>query len=142
MARVEWQTCYSVGNQRLDQQHQRIVAMINQLGDAMDTGAERATLMQILSDLAGYTKTHFGEEERMLAESGYPELTEHHERHASLNRQLADFYRTFYTSSRPQTKEVMAFLQNWLYNHILEQDKRYAPYLATTEEPSSCQEHV
>jgi len=118
MALVAWQDCYSVGNERIDQQHQRIVGMINQLGDAMDTGAERQALMKILADLAGYTKTHFGEEERLLDGCGYPELKEHREQHLLLNRQLADFYRNFYVSSRPQTAEVMIFLQSWLYDHI------------------------
>lgn len=137
MSHVLWQDCYSVGNQRIDQQHQRIVAMINQLGDAMESGTERQALMKILSDLAGYTKTHFGDEERLLEQCNYAELVEHRERHAALNRQLADFYRTFYTSTRPQTAEVMSFLQDWLYKHILEQDKRYTPFLApASSEPA------
>lgn len=130
MALVEWQACYSVANERLDQQHQRLIAMINLLGEAMDTGAEKATLMKILSDLAGYTKTHFSDEERMLEQCGYPLLADHREKHAALNRELADFYRNFYTSSRPQSKEVMLFLQNWLYGHILEQDKAYTLHVA------------
>lgn len=103
--------------------------MINRLGEALDTGAEKATLMQILSDLAGYTKTHFAEEERLLEGCGYPELAEHRDQHALLNRQLADFYRNFYLKSRPQTAEVLAFLQSWLYDHIFEQDKRYASHV-------------
>ena len=129
MALVEWQDCYSVGNERLDQQHQRLVALINQLGEAMDTGSERAVLMKILNSLAGYTKTHFAEEERLLEERAYPELADHRVEHATLNRQLADFYRDFYMTSRPQTAEVMAFLQGWLYGHILEKDKSYSPYV-------------
>lgn len=129
MALVEWQTEYSVGSERLDQQHQRIVGMINQLGEAMDTGAEKTALMKILSDLAGYTKTHFAEEERMLEQCAYPALGEHRARHADLTRQLADFYRNFYVKTKPQTREVMDFLQHWLYDHILEQDKAYASHL-------------
>ncbi len=129
MALVEWQECYSVGNERLDQQHQRLVAMINQLGEAMDTGSERPALIKILNGLAGYTKTHFSEEERILEECGYPDLAEHREEHVVLNRQLADFYRDFYMTTRPQTAEVMAFLKGWLYGHIVEKDQRYSPFL-------------
>lgn len=129
MALVEWDTCYCVGNDRLDQQHQRIVAMINQLGEAMDVGNERPALMKILSDLAGYTKTHFVEEERLMEQHDYPDLAGHREKHGALNRALADFYRNFYTSSRPVTSEVMAFLKSWLYDHILGQDKQYVPFL-------------
>lgn len=133
MELIEWQETYSVANQRIDQQHQRIVSMINQLGKAMETGAERPALVKILSDLAGYTKTHFQEEERLMEQAAYPELDGHKQRHAELNRQLADFYRTFYTSSRPQAAEIMTFLQRWLFDHILEQDKRYIPFLQQQE---------
>ena len=130
MALVEWEERYSVGNERIDQQHQRIVAMINTLGEAMETGKEKPVLMKILADLVGYTKTHFSEEENLMAQRGYPHLAEHQEQHAHLNRQLADYYRNFYISSRPQSAQVMAFLQDWLYSHILAEDKRYAPFLA------------
>jgi len=64
MALVEWQECYGVGNERLDQQHQRIVSMINQLGEAMDTGAEKTALVKILSDLAGYRPWYVQSAER------------------------------------------------------------------------------
>jgi hemerythrin-like metal-binding protein len=129
MARIEWQDCYSVNNERIDQQHKRIVAMINQLGEAMENGSERPALIKILSDLAGYTKTHFKDEECLMEEHAYPDLVEHRQRHVDLNRRLADFYRNFYTGSRPHPDEIMAFLQSWLFDHILEQDKLYAPYL-------------
>lgn len=130
---MEWEEQYSVGNERLDQQHQRIVAMINALGEAMEAGTERPALMKILNDLAGYTKTHFGEEEALMSQHGYPQLVEHREQHVALNRQLADFYRNFYISSKPQTNEVMAFLKAWLYDHILAEDKRYEPFLAEAQ---------
>src|ERR1035437_8693715 len=128
MSVMAWEERYSVGNERIDQQHQRIVGMINRLGEAMDAGTEREALKKILSDLAGYTKIHFAEEERLMEQHGDSELAQHRMQHGMLNRQLADFYCNFYTSSRPQTEEVLAFLLNWLYVHILEQDKLYAPF--------------
>lgn len=133
MGVVAWEERYSVGNERLDQQHQRIVAMINQLGEAMDAGADRPALVNILSNLAGYTKTHFSEEVHLMEQCNYPKLDEHITQHGLLNRQLADFYRNFYLSSRPQSAEVMAFLLNWLYEHILEQDKQYVPFIGKDE---------
>lgn len=132
MARIEWDEQYEVGHDLLNQQHQRMVAIINRLGDAIDGGKERPALMSILSDLTGYTKKHFAEEERIMAQAGYPALDEHHAQHEVLNNTLADFYRTFFTTSRPLADEVMVFLQHWLYDHILDQDKLYAPFLVGT----------
>lgn len=132
MELITWLESYSVGNDKLDGQHQRIVAMINALGEAMLAGNERAALMKIFSDLAGYAKTHFKFEESLLEAAGYPRLAEHRERHVDLNRRLADYYRTFYTERIPQTAEVMNFLQHWLFDHILEEDMRYQPHLAAS----------
>lgn len=130
MQLVIWLESYSVGNEKLDGQHQRIVAMINALGEAMLAGNERAALMKIFSDLAGYAKTHFTFEESLLEKAGYPGLAEHRERHVDLNRRLADYYRTFYTERIPQTATVMDFLQHWLFDHILEEDMRYSEHLS------------
>lgn len=129
MSNISWKAEYSVGNSKLDQHHQRIVNMINLLGDAIDNGTEKAALMKILSDLAGYTKTHFAKEERLMAEAGYQALDEHKLQHAELNRKLADYYRNFYVSTRPQSAEVMQFLHSWLFDHILEQDMAYSQLL-------------
>ena len=59
MELVAWLESYRVGDEKLDGQHQRIVGMINALGEAMLAGNERAALMKIFSDLAGCAKTHF-----------------------------------------------------------------------------------
>jgi hemerythrin-like metal-binding protein len=130
MELVTWLESYSVGNEKLDGQHKRILAMINALGESILAGNERAALMKIFSDLAGYAKTHFKDEEKMMEEVGYPDLSGHRERHVDLNRRLADYYRTFYTEKKPQTDEVMDFLQHWLFDHILEEDMRYREHLA------------
>ncbi|MDY0301973.1 MAG: bacteriohemerythrin [Trichlorobacter sp.] len=129
MSHIAWKAEYSVGNSKLDQHHQRIVNMINLLGDAIDNGSEKAALMKIFSDLAGYTKTHFAEEERLMTQAAYPAVEEHCLQHAELNRKLADYYRSFYAGTRPKSDEVMQFLQGWLFDHILEQDMAYAPLL-------------
>lgn len=134
MTRIEWDERYEVGHKLLNQQHQRMVAIINRLGEAIEEGKERPALMSILSDLTGYTKKHFAEEERVMAQAGYPSLDEHHAQHEALNNQLAVFYRTFFTTSRPIADEVMVFLKHWLYDHILTQDKRYTPFLTEAQE--------
>ncbi len=135
MELITWIDSYSVGSEKLDGQHKRILAMINSLGEAMLAGNERAALMKIFSDLAGYAKTHFKEEEKLLEERNYPGLSEHRERHAELNRRLADYYRTFYTEKKPQTTEVMDFLQHWLFDHILEEDMRYRNFITDKNVP-------
>lgn len=130
MAFIEWDERYSVGVARFNEQHRRIVGMINRLDEAVQQGTERQTLLQVLSDLAGYTKTHFSEEERLMEEHGYPALAGHQEEHRRLNRELAGLYTSYFTSKAPLTAEMMAFLKNWLYDHIQGTDKQYGPFFS------------
>jgi hemerythrin-like metal-binding protein len=55
----------------------------------MDAGTEKMAMMKLFNDLAGYTKTHFRDEEKVMQDIGYPGLAEHKEQHAELNRRLA-----------------------------------------------------
>ncbi len=130
MAFIEWDDRYSVGVARFNEQHQRLVGMINRLDEAVHQGTERQVLLQVLSDLAGYTKTHFAEEERLMEEHGYPELASHREEHKRLNREVAGLYTSYFTSKKPLTADMMAFLKNWLYDHIQGNDKRYQPFFS------------
>ncbi len=135
MELITWLDSYSVGNERLDGQHQRLLSIINSLGEAMLAGTEHTALMKILSDLAGYAKTHFRDEERMLTELNYPDLAKHQERHADLNRKLADYYRNFYLKRDMKAQDVLDFLKHWLFDHILEEDMGYKE---TLSQPPTC----
>ena len=42
MAFVQWKDSYSVGHPQIDQQHQRLLAMINELHDVMSAGGNPA----------------------------------------------------------------------------------------------------
>ena len=128
MAFIEWDERYNVGVARFNEQHQRLVGMINRLDEAMRQGTERKVLLQVLSDLAGYTKTHFAEEERLMEEYKYPALAGHREEHRKLNREVAGLYTSYFTSKNPLTADMIAFLKTWLYDHIQGTDKQYQQF--------------
>jgi len=130
MAFIEWDERYNVGVARFNEQHRKLVGMINRLDEAVQQVTERQVLLQVLSDLAGYTKTHFAEEERMMEENDYPALAGHREEHQKLNRELAGLYTSYFTSKKPLTADMMAFLKAWLYDHIQGTDKQYEPFFS------------
>lgn len=130
MACMEWNEDYNVGVEKFDQQHQRIVALINQIHDASETGQERQVLMNVFNTLAGYTKTHFAEEERLMTKYEYPFLEKHKMEHQRLNLELAELYRKFFTSNKPLTQELFDLLNRWLFVHILSEDKQYSLFFA------------
>ena len=66
----------------------------------------------------------------MLKESGFPEHAGHSEKHSTYLLKLANLHLDRMLQQDSVLDETIVFLQEWLLNHILQEDMRYKPYLA------------
>lgn len=128
MATFEWKPDYSVSVSTLDAQHRKLFALGQNLHDAMRAGRGREVLAKCLGDLADYTKTHFAEEESLLSSHNYPDLPTHRLQHSRLIRRLNEFQQQFASGEGFITIELMDFVSNWITNHIMYTDHRYADF--------------
>lgn len=129
MGLIVWNDHYSVNVPEIDEQHKKLIALANQLYDAMRAGKGRDVLGPVLTELVEYTTYHFESEERLLLQHGYPEHDDHKEQHDSLAEKTRQFRDDFRQGQESRAMDVMLFLSNWLNIHILEVDKRYAAFL-------------
>ena len=113
----------------IDQQHHRLVDLINTLYGAMRKRAGKTVLGSILGELTTYTVQHFEEEERLMADAGYTDLDQHKRLHEKLVGQVLDFKSQFESGSATVSMDLMTFLSDWLVNHIKGEDCRYVPEL-------------
>ncbi|MCP5159337.1 MAG: bacteriohemerythrin [Gammaproteobacteria bacterium] len=125
---IEWSDALSVGDPGLDQQHQKLVKLINILHDAMATHGAENQMKGILDQLIAYTQEHFSYEEERMRSANYPHLAKHQTLHAELLKQVSAFYEKFLQGKRINMK-LMKFLKGWLLNHIQKSDQQYGPYL-------------
>jgi hemerythrin-like metal-binding protein len=123
-----WNSSYSVGCVTMDQEHKRLVEMINNLYSAMRQGHGNEAIGPILDGLVEYTGTHFAHEERLMKETGYAAYDEHKLEHDSLTGQVLEI-QAKYRSHAVLSLEVMSFVKDWLVKHIQGSDKRYGPHL-------------
>jgi hemerythrin len=128
MAAFAWKPEYSVSVSVLDTQHKKLLALAQNLHEAMSAGRGREVLGRCLNELVDYTKTHFAEEESLLARHNNPELPQHRLQHSQLIKQIADFQQQFASGNAFITIDLMDFIRNWITNHILQTDKRYADF--------------
>ena len=131
MSFFSWNDKFSVGVEAIDTDHKILVDLIDQLHDAFVSGKVEAVIDGVLSTLVDYTHFHFDREEQLMAEAGYPGLAEHKLVHIELKRQVEEI-RARFRSGQVSGKignEMLAFLHDWLYFHILEQDKGYVPFM-------------
>lgn len=130
MPLMEWNQRLSVGITQFDQEHQKLVSMINELFDAVQAGRGKEALGSILDGLIEYTKTHFANEEHFMQKHGYPNLEAHKREHDALTKQVVDIQRKYHSGATAMlSMEVMTFLKNWLIKHIQGTDRQYAPFL-------------
>jgi hemerythrin len=126
---MEWSPTFSVKIKKFDDQHKKLVDLVNQLHDAMKAGQGNAMLGVVLQSLITYTATHFKEEEQMMQAHGYPELAKHKAEHEKLVAQVLDLQKKFQSGGSVLTLTVMSFLKDWLISHIQGVDKKYGVFL-------------
>ena len=126
---MKWGPQYSINVQQFDNQHKRLIDMVNQLNDSMTSGKGHEALKSILGGLIQYTATHFADEEKVLTANNYPDLEQHKLAHKELVKTALELQKKFNGNSSALSGEVMNFLRNWLVNHIQGVDKKYGVYL-------------
>jgi hemerythrin len=70
--------------QEIDQQHQKLINMLNRLNDAVKNNESREDIYVIIDDVITFTRLHFATEEQLMVQSGYPEIEAHKNRHKQL----------------------------------------------------------
>lgn len=129
MVLMEWEDRLMVNIKALDDQHKKLIGLINKLHDAMTTGKSKNVLDEILSELVNYTILHFANEQALLQKYGYPDFVQHKKEHDDLTRKTIELRDSLNSDKGVIGVEVMSFLKEWLNKHILGTDKKYTVYL-------------
>ena len=130
MPLLTWNDNLSVNILSIDDQHKKLINMINQLQDAMSSGDSRSVLGEIFDGLLKYCVEHFEYEKRLMTEHGYPGLADHLKEHDAFAQKVTDMHKQFVGSSNFMIGvDVMKFLTDWLVNHIQGVDKGYSDHL-------------
>jgi hemerythrin len=129
VAGLTWNDQYSVQVRELDEQHKKLIAMVQTLHRAMREGRGKQELNKIFADLVAYTASHFSSEERLMKMHGYPDYQAHHEIHAKMTNKALSLQQEFQAGKAGITLDTMKFLEDWVAKHILVTDKKYGPFL-------------
>ncbi len=72
MALIIWDKALSVGVNEMDDQHKKLIEIINNLFEAMKIGMGRETLNYVFSGLIDYAKKHFFDEKELMKKYSFP----------------------------------------------------------------------
>jgi hemerythrin len=128
MAIITWNDEFSVGIPKFDEEHKKLVTMINDLHAAMKEGRGKATMEKLLVELTNYVNTHFSHEETLMAKHNYPNYEKHKKIHDDFKTKVIE-YKNLYDKNLLPANQLLAVLRDWLLKHICDTDRDYGPFL-------------
>jgi hemerythrin-like metal-binding protein len=126
---ITWKDEYNVGIDSIDQQHRKLVSLINQLTTAVDYSTGDEFEGEALAQLVDYTKTHFSYEEKLMEDNGYPDFEPHKAQHEKMIKKVNEVLVEYGENRDAALQHATLFLQDWLINHINGTDKQYVSFL-------------
>lgn len=120
-----WSDAMTVKVRRIDEQHKRLVTMINtmyrEMIDKKGLGAQRTTI----EEMVDYAATHFKIEEELMGRFKFEGINEHLKAHEAFRMKAMDLKQRSQGEGFIMTIEIVNFLRDWLQKHIMGVDRKY-----------------
>jgi hemerythrin len=130
MEAFSWNNCFVTGLPEVDDQHHRLVDLINRFGDIVmrPEGASSAELDAVFGELAQYAVKHFTEEEALMGTCGIDphHVATHRQSHADFLGEVTRMHSSITAGNHAAAKSLLEFLTHWLAYHILGSDQLMA----------------
>ncbi|OGF01617.1 MAG: hypothetical protein A2509_03245 [Candidatus Edwardsbacteria bacterium RIFOXYD12_FULL_50_11] len=128
MTLIKWAAQYKVNIEEIDQQHVKLIDLVNKLYTALKNGGAKAILEGILTEMMDYAEYHFDAEETLFGLHLYPETMHHIQEHNIFKKIVISLKEKHENEDYSTSMETMFFLREWLTKHILEEDQKYVPF--------------
>jgi hemerythrin len=129
---IPWKKEYSVDIPEIDDQHQLLIQMINDLHGVIIKKNNQETVCEVLERLLHYTRTHFEGEETLMRNSDFPGYEAHKARHDQFISDVEALERRAKISQSSEQlvgMEMLFKLKDWLVDHIVVMDMDYSRHL-------------
>ena len=124
---IEWDDKFRVGVQGIDEEHKKLIDIINKAAVTNKFKKIRVVLAT-LDEMINYAGYHFLTEETYMVGSDYPEYLFHRNEHIGFTDKVIDFQNRVVSGDSQVVNEAQEFLKQWLVNHIQETDSRYTDW--------------
>jgi len=126
---MSWSDELSMNIELFDNEHKKLVDLLNKLFDAMSKGEGHNTLDAMLIELANYTANHFKHEEEAMQKYNFPGLLAHKREHEDFIAKVMDTKQKYEEGAIMLTLPLFEFLKSWVHNHISKSDLSYSGFL-------------
>lgn len=125
-----WTENLRVGVEEFDEDHKRLIALVNALHGAIEAGTSKEILKGVLDDLEQYAWHHCACEEFVFLKTGYPDARAHTQEHYELRQMVAKMKQRHESGMDADLSlDVMNLIYIWLTNHIYCADRKYSEFM-------------
>ncbi len=132
---LAWQPEYASGLATIDQEHQNILRLFQELLEAIARGDSYMTLASLLSNCVAETEQHFQHEEQLAVTAGHPQCHCHRVAHQSLLRHLYRLLAQMEANPASLSVATVATTAQLVLHHICEVDLPMLRLLTPPEAP-------
>jgi len=129
MAYLDWQDRFSIGIEEIDNQHKKIIEMINRLDKSRIDGNFGSEVNVVLVQLVKYSMEHFKYEEDLMQRMKFADAEKHRELHAELTEQIVVLLRRVKQGYNINVFEVISILKSWMIDHIRKEDRKFGKHV-------------
>ncbi|HBG27007.1 MAG: hypothetical protein A2Y10_20175 [Planctomycetes bacterium GWF2_41_51] len=130
MAFFEWSDELSIGVESIDSQHKRLVTIVNEYYEAVQSGCSEQAVRDAVGKLINYAGTHFADEEKLMQDKKYPQIDLHKQMHKRLTEDVIRYAEKLGKGKKIFSLDIAIFLKGWLENHIAQTDKKIGIFLS------------
>lgn len=124
MSEFIWHDHYKIGNATVDEQHQHLFELANQIVEAGDTDE----LIRLFMLFYQHIREHFQAEETLMKLKHYPAYEQHVTAHNQMLDRLVEISQTIH-SRQWNPADIQVFVSRWVLVHILEVDRLLGLFL-------------
>jgi hemerythrin-like metal-binding protein len=123
-----WDASLATGIERIDRQHQLLMAAIQRFEEAVQEGSALEIVNGTVKQLVRYAEEHFTLEESYMAHIKYPRLPAHREGHARLRNRIQYLQQRTGGQDPAKALELSRQVCQYLRDHIGKEDAAYAEF--------------
>jgi len=128
---IEWTPRLAVGVESIDSQHRELFDRVNRLLAAMESQQGEVEVKRLVAFLGDYVVSHFGAEERLMQQHGYPDFPAHQRIHAEFVKELGKL-RGELEKQGPSAALAIQLNRrvcDWLLDHVGRTDRAVGAFL-------------
>ncbi|MDH3638168.1 MAG: hemerythrin family protein [Gammaproteobacteria bacterium] len=121
---IQWKKEFSIGVPSIDQEHEELIELINELHAELESGKSDATIADFLGEIYAQISAHFALEEMIMRENRYDQYDEHKKDHERLLDDIRDMMDDYEDKRIVSDRDLSSRLDSWFSGHFKTHDAR------------------